>query len=770
MGPPYFSNTILPFVTRSTLVLLVLAGCFSPLEMATAQTATLRGFVTSDDDGQPLPGVNVVLTAPAREPRGVATDSDGFYSISQLPPDTYVLTASFVGFQTYVDTLALESGIINLNIALAVSTAELDEVVVETERDAAGVAGITAGLQTVRSADIELVPMPDVSADLANYLTAMPGVISQGDRGGQYFIRGGEPTQNLVLLDGIPVYQPFHFVGFFSAFPSEIINTADVYAGGFGGQFGGRLSSVIDIATRTGNKEGFAGAASVAPFVAAARVEGPLVPDKVSVLGSIRQSMIQQGAARLVDAPLPFTFGDRFGKLHANLSSSARLSATVIHTSDRGQLGLNPLEEENDNPQSDEVTQENLAYGGRLIFLPADINLFAEVLLSRSQVESTIGAPHDPARSSNTSRTGLNVNVTQYFGNLDLKWGLALHTTKLDTDLQGLFQSLEERTEFVTEASGYVSPSYQWRNGLRLEPSLRIQSFPSKGRSYLEPRVRVTWDFGIQRLSAAAGVYHQEIVGLNDRRDVGDVFTAWSSSLRGFVPVARHVILGWRAAPWRWLNLSLEGYYKQLEDLVIPEWTAFPRFTTRLHSARGEARGIDARLEMVEGPFYAAASYGLSQVDYYAEIPALQFLYGEDETKYSPPHDRRHQLSVLSSLQAWGFELSVRWQFGSGLPYNQSLGFDRFILLDSLENVLENPGMERVLYRRPYTGRLPTYHRLDVSLERDIELSRGVSLTLQAGAINAYDRLNFFYLDLFTLRRVDQLPLIPVFGLKLEYD
>ena len=100
------------------------------------------------------------------------------------------------------------------------------------------------------------------------------------------FIRGGEPTQNLVMLDGMQVFQPFHIVGFFSAFPSDIINTADVYAGGYGGKYGGRLSSVIDITARTGNKRRLVGALTAAPFVSSIRLEGPLLPGKISFLAS----------------------------------------------------------------------------------------------------------------------------------------------------------------------------------------------------------------------------------------------------------------------------------------------------------------------------------------------------------------------------------------------------------------------------------------------------------------------------------------------------
>ncbi|MEX0821253.1 MAG: TonB-dependent receptor [Rhodothermales bacterium] len=731
-----------------------------------AQSATLRGFVTSGGDGQPLPGVNVIATHANAAPVGVATDRDGFYALSRITSGTVVVRATFIGFEPFVDTLALAPGITALNITLEEATTSLDELVVQSDREAAGAAGITAGLQTVRSADIELVPMPDVSADLVNYLTTLPGVVSQGDRGGQLFIRGGEPTQNMVLLDGMPIYQPFHFLGFYSAFPAEIISTADVYAGGFGGRYGGRLSSVIDVSARTGNKARHAGAVSVAPFLAAARAEGPIVRDDVSYLASWRTSMIEQIASRVVDAALPFRFSDRFGKLHATLGGGAQLSVTVLHTTDTGRLGPDPLSAA-DVPEEDEARMENLAVGARLIFLPPDINLFGEVLVSRSRVESSLGPPGQAHQSSTTTRSGVDVHATQYYGALDLNWGAAVHLMELEIALDGLFQNVVPTTEFVTETALYVEPVYRAPYGLRIEPSMRLQAFPSKGRSFIEPRLRAVWSTGVHRFSGAAGVYHQEVVGLNDRRNVGNVFTAWTSSPRGLVPRARHVILGWRANPASWLDVSVEGFHKRLDDLMVPEWTAFPRFTSRLQEARGRVRGVDARAEITAGPFYAAAGYGYAAVDYYVSVPALQIVFGEEETRYAPPHDRKHQLSLLGSVSLRGFDLSARWQFGSGLPFSTSMGFDRFVLMDSLVHVAGEAGMERVLYQRPYTGRLPTYHRLDVTLEYTRPLSDGIRLTAQAGLVNVYDRLNLFYLDLFTLRRVDQLPLIPSVGLRL---
>ena len=235
----------------------------------------------------------------------------------------------------------------------------------------------------------------------------------------------------------------------------------------------------------------------------------------------------------------------------------------------------------------------------------------------------------------------------------------------------------------------------------------------------------------------------------------------------GVVPEALHVLGGYRIRATSWLDVSVEGFFKDLNGLVVPEWTAFPRFTTRLQEAEGQVKGVDVRLEVTRPWFYGFVSYGYAKVDYDAPIRALQLRENIDLARYSPPHDRRHQVNVVGTTTFYGFDLSVRWQLGTGLPFNEALGFDQFILLDSLVNVREEFGDDRVVYEWPYTGRLPAYHRLDVSLDRSFHLKRAV-LTIQASLINAYDRRNLFYLDLYSLRRVDQLPFVPSLGLKLE--
>lgn len=754
-------------ICRAVFVLLVFTA--TTASFAVAQTATIRGLVTAESDGLPLLGVNVSLDNAAGDLLGNATNLDGFYTINRITPGRYFLRVSYIGFVTVNDTLDLAAGqVLTMNFVLSEDKRELGEVVVEGERESVGAAAVSAGLQTVRAQDVEYIPTPDVSADLVSYITTIPGVVSSGDQGGQLFVRGGEPTQNLVLLDGMIVYQPFHLIGFYSAFPVEIMNTTDVYAGGFGARFGGRLSSVMNISSRSGNMRQFDGMVSVAPFVSGARIEGPLVKDRASILLSGRTSVIEQGAAKLVDAPLPYKFDDQFAKLMVKVSQNHQASITALRSFDRGLVG----DARDASGETEQVLWRNEAIGARYVLLPAAIPVFAEVLVSGSRVLNEFGPSNAPSRYSRTSQFNAEANLTHFLGtSTDFNWGAYLRSSTLDTELGGAFQNLRTDIEYVAEAGAYIEPEFRLDvgTGLKILPGIRLQTFPSKSQTFIEPRLRIVQDYGYHRLSFATGLYHQEIVGINDRRDAGDVFTAWTSSDDGNVPQAIHFVGGYGLTLPIGLNVSLEGFYKDLKNLSVAEWTAYPRFSTNLQLASGKVYGGDARIEVNAGHFYGFANYGYSVVEYTSNQETLPLWFGISELTYSPPHDRRHQVNVLASVNYFKVNLGVRWQYGSGLPLSEALGFDEFILIDGPTDLFEEPGDSRVLYTLPYQARLPDYHRLDISMDRTFDISERFAVTLQASVTNTYDRNNLFYIDLFTLKRIDQLPFIPSMGLKIDF-
>jgi hypothetical protein len=171
------------------------------------------------------------------------------------------------------------------------------------------------------------------------------------------------------------------------------------------------------------------------------------------------------------------------------------------------------------------------------------------------------------------------------------------------------------------------------------------------------------------------------------------------------------------------------------------------------------------RGEYDRGSFYGFLGYGWSWTQYELAQDPFQAWFGEPVQRYHPPHDRRHQANALASYEIGGFHLSGRWQVGSGLPFTRPIGFDEAIdYRFGVPDVRRTFGETRMVVEKPYLGRLPVVHRLDLAVQRTFGLSF-LEFELQAGAINVYDRTNMFYYDIHTMSRVNQLPLVPYLSL-----
>jgi hypothetical protein len=334
-------------------------------------------------------------------------------------------------------------------------------------------------------------------------------------------------------------------------------------------------------------------------------------------------------------------------------------------------------------------------------------------------------------------------------------------------DLAELFTERSRGHESPFGASAYIEADVAAGNGLEVRPGVEVVLSPRAG---IEPRLRAEWSSiagTTGTLHAALGVHRQNVVGTSDIRDVSSVFVAWLSAPDGLPLDAVQGTLGWQHefGPVRW---SVEGYYKRLKGIPVPVWTGVAQFTTRLGRADGDVYGADARLEYTSPRFYGFLGYGYGRTTYEAAQSEFSTWFGEPVLSYHPPHDRRHQVNAIANLEVADFTVSARWQYGSGLPFTRPLGFDEsFDFTRRLHDVHRSVGTTRILLDRPFTGRLPAIHRLDVSVERSFDLSFG-TLRLQAGVINGYDRRNIFYYDLFSGRRLDQLPIAPFAAVSLR--
>jgi hypothetical protein len=711
--------------------------------------------VADSTTGRPLEDVAVTLVKEGERAYGAFTDRNGFYQILEIDPGTYALRGQLIGYQSHEEVLVLAAGERRtVNVRLEEAAVELEGIVVSPER---GAAVRDLGRQVVSPADLRVIPLPGGSGDLATYLQTLPGVTTTGDRGGQLFVRGGTPADNLVLVDGTPIYQPFHILGFFSVFPEELVSTADFYPGGFGARYHGRTSSVLDVRIRDGDPSGLRASASASPFLAEALMEG--TAEGATWIASVRRSLVEETSEALLGATEPLSFESELFKVTSTHRKDDRCSLLGLHTADRGRL--DPEERES------EVSWDNLLLGLRCVTLRPSGQLL-DMHWSYSQSGSAAVSRGSSRLSSRVLRVQHDLHATGAVGPVPVQAGYELYLESMSYNLTELFAGKSKGHDVALGASVYIAPSLQVGDHVELRPGVVLVGTPGAG---VEPRFRASWEpFGDSNgvLQGALGLYRQSVVGTSDMRDVGSVFVAWMNAPDGVPLKALQGVLGWQQTVSGGLRWSLEGYYKRLSGIPVPIWRAVAQFTTDLGRADGEVYGADLRVEYTSPRFYGFLGYGYSWTLYEAAQAEFGTWFGEPVQSYHPPHDRRNQVNAVGSLDIGEFRASLRWQFGSGLPFTRPLGFDEaFGYARDPHDPHTEVGTTRLVLDKPLTGRLPMVHRLDVSLEREFDVPFG-KLLVQAGVINAYDRRNMFYYDLFTGRRLDQLPLAPYASVTLR--
>ena len=751
----------------SLLISLVLLCPLSPTSAIgqEAEEAALRGFVRAETDGTPLQGANVVLRTPDGAIEAAAvTNGDGFYQLARLSPGSYRLRISFVGYRAYRDTIRLSSGDRRtLSISLETASQTLEGVTVEG-RDP--VEDAKAGLRRIESADIETIPSPGPGADLASYLRSLPSVTTTGDRGGRLYVRGGTPSQNLVLVDGVPIYKPFHIVGLYSTFPGDLVSGADFYAGGFGAQYTSRMSSVLDIQLRPGNTKEFQGNAGLGPFLTSVRFEGPLQQGSKSFLVQARHSLIEESGPALLNQSAPYKFYDITAKVHTQ-SESNQCSFVGVRSYDRGRI---------DPSRNASFKWDNTVVGGNCLIFGGESSQTLEVSFGTSHFNNSVRSTDRTNRSSGTWIAHTRFELSQpapWDGTLS--WGGRVQANQYDLALQEPFLGVESESQFLLSGAVHGGLTWTWRDRLTLNPTIGAQSLDGSGGISLDPRLRMSYGFGTERptkVTAAGGVYHQLTTGINDERDAGSAFRAITPTPYPSNPSQSiHAMLGLDQMLASSLHFSVEGWYKNLQDLPVPRWTPIVRFNTNLVRADGTALGVDASLKYNNNPFRLSLTYGYGKVTYRASERRLGAWADQTLIEYNPPHDLRHKVGITAGLQSEWVNANIRWQYTSGRPYTQVYGYDTMLEIRGLRDApTTDVGIPRALYQRPYDARLPAYHRLDVSLQRSFTLSPTVDLSAEAGAINTYNRSNVFYIDIFTLDRVDQLPLIPYVALSIDLN
>jgi hypothetical protein len=766
---------------KSILAFFILLTCFNFYSFSQGTTAEVRGFIYNKENGEPIIFTSVVLKGTTY---GASTDVNGFYSISKVPPGTYTLSSSNIGFDTIQVIIELRAGQrLTQNLYAAPQAVDLKVVDVSGAREESKTE-TQVSVVKITPKQITAIPSVGGEADLAQYLQVVPGVIFTGDQGGQLYIRGGSPIQNKVLLDGMTIYNPFHSIGLFSVFETDIIRNVDVYTGGFGAEYGGRISAVMDITTRDGNKKRFGGKVSATPFTSKLILEGPLSKYEegkgtASYIFSGRTSYLEQTSKAFYSyadtAGLPYNFTDLYGKISLNGVNGSKINFFGFRFNDKVNYKA---------PAAMEWS--STGFGSNFVFVPASSSVLIDGIFAYSGYEISM-QEEAVAKQRSSQINGFNsgLNFTYFLGSNEFKYGFELLGFKTDFVFYNETNSPIQQQQYTTEAAGYLKYKYA-NNRIIIEPSVRAHYYSSLGEMSIEPRLSAKYLITENiRIKAAAGYYSQNLMSATSDRDVVNLFYGFLSGpddlpdqfdgkdVTSALQKARHLVTGLEIDFLSHWQINIEPYVKLFNQLTNINRDKIyednkdnankPDFQKKdFIIERGLAKGIDLALKYDYKKIYFWATYSLAYVDRFDGIRT-----------YYPHYDRRHNINLITSYtfgkkETWEFD--VRWNFGSGFPFTQTQGFYEKIIFENINQDYTNAnGNLSILYGELNGGRLPYYHRLDMTIKKKWNLSKYSVLEANAGATNIYNRENIFYFNRVTYARKNQLPFLPTVGISCTF-
>ena len=745
----------------------------------------VKGVVFDESNGESVPFANVMLEGTRL---GCATDLNGFFLISKVPAGEYTLRVRFVGYDDYVETITVaDRKTINRTIHLKLSAQMLEAVEVTDSRIEERRMQTQVSVEKITASQIQQMPSIGGQADIAQYMQVLPGVSSTGDQGGQLYIRGGSMIQNLCLLDGMIVYNPFHSIGLYSIFETDVILNADIYTGGFGAEYGGRLSSVMDITTRDGNKRRHSGKIGLNTFGASLILEGPLKQEStdskttITYLLTAKNSYLSKTSTLLypyVEGGLPFDFLDLYGKLTFNSGAGSKASLFGFRFDDQV-LGYQAIAD---------YHWQNYGLGTNFTLVTGSTaNLDGSLAYSNYIITLDDGSGAD--KYSEIGGFNATMQITNFLGNNRLKYGISMegyHTNYLFYNQYG-----QKTEQDVPTTNLSVYGTYKWTSDkLLIDPGMRLAYYASLRTFSPEPRLAVKYNMMKNlRFKFAGGLYSQVFLDARSDNDIVNLFTGFltgnaalnipttflGDQVNTCVQKAKHLVIGAEYDLTEHITLNAEYYYKHFDQLLNanrnkmydnsdPNYQAGgpyekPQYLmTDYIIEKGYATGFDLSACIDLERLYVWATYSLGYVERTDEVQT-----------YNPHYDRRHTVNLLATYalgteREW--EFSGRWTYGSGFPFTQTQGIYQILPFSgsiSTEYTEEN-GQYSIHYADLYKGRLPDYHRLDLGVKRKFSIGKRSLLELNLSVTNVYSRQNIFYFNRATFERVNQLPILACMG------
>jgi hypothetical protein len=644
-----------------------------------------------------------------------------------------------------------------VNFLLPSKPVEFSEVMV-TDVAKRELTEIHTSIHVLDQRDIRAVPVT-VQEDVFRSIRILPGIVSTSDVNSQFYVRGGAGDQNLILLDGMRIYNPYHAFGIFSIFDSDIIKTTEVYTGAFPPEFGGRLSSVVNMTTKDGKTNSVGGRANINFLSTKLQLEGPAA-ENLSWLVSGRKSLFSETFSKFLNKDLPLSFYDAFVKFTFQAGES------------QGKYSLQSFFSGDDlkstNPNEPDYSWRTSATGFVASGLIQDRVYVTAVGFENSFVADRDAKASKSVTPASTSirETGVRANATIYSDTHDLYFfGFEFSFPNLDYTVVNNYGVTTELTSSYVNAASWLR--YQTAPD-RLQADIGIYfDFGSLmaregGIETLQPRVNLSYAlFENWKAKFSYGRFTQSIITVNNEDDVISIFDAWIQVPEDLkTEQADHFVFGLEGNLYRTLSMNFQTYYKYYSSLVMYNRDKVDALDPDYIGGTGEAYGFETLIRYASDIVDVYAAYTLG----WTRVTASGYTY-------FPRYDRRHNLNLLGVVHAaQGVDLTLRWEFGSGFPFTQTMGYyDRLALGDLFRgSYIGETGSPYAILGEKNASRLPAYHRLDASATYRFTI-RPVTGSLGIHIVNAYDHKNIFYFDRKTGQQTTMLPFFPTATLTLEF-
>ncbi|GAB3934873.1 TonB-dependent receptor [Mucilaginibacter myungsuensis] len=654
----------------------------------------ISGTIKDAETGETLIGATVRIKELTNV--GTASNSYGFYSLS-APDGEYTLIFTYIGYETVTQALSLHQAK-RINISLTPKS-NLQEVVISANRpNNDQITSPQMGVEKLNMAQINQIPVVLGERDVLKTITLMPGVKSGGEGNSGFYVRGGSADQNLITLDEATVYNASHLLGFFSTFNSDAIKDVNLYKGGMPAEYGGRLSSVLDIKMNDGNNKNFTVQGGIGTIASRLKIEGPIVKDKGSFMISGRRTYIDMFLALSKDSVIKGSslyFYDLNAKANYHFNDKNAIYLSGYFGKDV--LGLKDLFG-TDWGNSTGTVRFNHIFSNKL---------FSNTSVIFSNYNYVIQSFQSATSFKATSKiTDFNIKEDlQYTLSSDhrLKFGFnvlrhSISPGEITTDESSSFNSRSVERRYGFENALYVSDDWKVNDKLNVAFGLRLSGFmlmgPGTFRSYdpagnitneatygsgdvvqsyynLEPRVSAAYQLNdVSSVKASYNRNTQNIHLLTNSTTSSptDLYAMSSNNIKP--QISDQVSLGWyRNFQDNVFEFSAEAYYKDLKNLIDYKDGARllvnENVESQLTFGSGRAYGIELFLKKKYGRFNGWVGYTLSKAE-------SKFAAINQGRYYAARQDRTHDLSVVGIYKLnnrWTFSSSFIYQTGSAVTY-----------------------------------------------------------------------------------------------------